>query len=139
MKDAHAYLQQMKTSLVLSPIITSITIVTEYAFTDRGYFRARLTLRNGDFLEVSEFFTVDAGGCSTQEYRYQWMDATQEQLITRWDNVPHHPQLDNYPHHFHKEQEMPIASNLTGNPVVDLPQVLKEVDLLLPADEETNG
>ncbi len=109
MRDAQAYLQHIKTSLVLSPVIISITIVTEYALTDRGYFRARLQLSNSDFLEVSEFFTVDAEGFSTQEYRYQWMDAAQEQLIKRWDNAKHFPTLPNFPHHIHIGSETNVV------------------------------
>ena len=102
---SHHYLNAIKTRLATSTVVVSTTIVAEYALTDYGYIRARLTLRNGDFLEVSEFFTVQEDDCITTEYRYQWMDATRQHLIQRWDNAAHFPDLPNAPYHVHVEQE----------------------------------
>ena len=34
-------------------------MVTEYLLLDRGYVRLRLTLGNGDFLELSEYFMLE--------------------------------------------------------------------------------
>src|SRR5512136_1842156 len=102
------YLQDIKTKLLLSPIVASFRISSERALTDRGYFRARLRLINGDFLEVSEYFSLQAGHCVTQEYRYQWMNASQNQLIKRWDNAEHFPDLPHFPHHIHIGSEINV-------------------------------
>ena len=75
---------------------------------DRGYLRARLDLTNNDFLEVAEYFVVEAGHCVTKRYRYQWMDAQQTMLKKRWDNVEHFPGLPNFPHHVHVGGEPPV-------------------------------
>ncbi len=58
----------------------TITIVKERVILAQGYFRARLTLKNGDFCDLVEFFTVQNKTCVTESYRYQWMDATKQQL-----------------------------------------------------------
>ncbi|MFM7406091.1 MAG: hypothetical protein ACKO3K_05345 [Cuspidothrix sp.] len=50
------YLTEIKSKLITSSIIDTIDIVKERALSDQGYFRARLNLTNGDFLEVVEFF-----------------------------------------------------------------------------------
>jgi hypothetical protein len=34
------------------------------------------------------------------KYGYQWMSKYDE-LIHRWDNTPHHPQISTFPHHQH--------------------------------------
>lgn len=47
------YLNAVKTRLATSAAITIIEVVTEQNIKDRGYFRARLSLFNGDVLEVS--------------------------------------------------------------------------------------
>lgn len=127
MIDAKTYLTHIKTNLALSPVIASITIVTEYALTDRGYFRARLRLSNGDFLEVSEFFTVDAGTCSTQEYRYQWMNDAQDRLVKRWDNAKHFPDLPNFPHHIHVGSETHVIPGNLLSIVELLEQLTREL------------
>jgi len=103
--DPHTYLAEVKARLATSPVVASISIVEEWALPDRGYFRARLVLSNGDFLEVAEYFVVQEGDCVPRRYRYQWMDATQQMLRRRWDNVEHFPDLPNFPHHVHVGEE----------------------------------
>ena len=51
--DAEQYLSEIKTKLIISPVILSFTVVEEQDLSDRGYFRARVILANNDFLEVS--------------------------------------------------------------------------------------
>ncbi len=116
------YLTEIKTKLIASPIINTITIVKERALSDQGYFRVRLTLSNGDFLELVEFFKVKGDKCITETYRYQWMDASQTQLRKRWDNVEHFPNLPNFPHHVHVDEESNVSSSVSLNilGIVDL-------------------
>ncbi|MBP1465754.1 hypothetical protein EYB53_008555 [Candidatus Chloroploca sp. M-50] len=78
-----------------------IDIIQEYATPTQGFFRARLTLCNHDFLEVAEFFQSRQARIQTTEYRYQWMDAERRLLRKRWDNAPHYPNLPNFPDHVH--------------------------------------
>ena len=61
MMDTDTHLAAIKSKLVNSAIIKSIDIVPEYVTHEQGFFRARLTLQNNDFLEVAEFFR-DAQG-----------------------------------------------------------------------------
>jgi RNase adaptor protein for sRNA GlmZ degradation len=99
--DPQNYLAAIKVKVASSPIVVRIHVVQEYATLTQGFFRARLTLRNDEFLEVSEFFQVGQEQIQTIEYRYQWMDAERHTLIKRWDNARHHPHLPNFPHHIH--------------------------------------
>jgi hypothetical protein len=48
--DAEGYLAAIKAKLVNSAIVGHIDIVREYFTRDQGFFRARLTLQNIDFL-----------------------------------------------------------------------------------------
>jgi len=56
--DAAAYLETIKLRLASSPVVRSIVIVQERGLPDQGFFRARLTLKNDDFVEVTEYFVV---------------------------------------------------------------------------------
>ncbi|MEH2058720.1 MAG: hypothetical protein V7K97_21715 [Nostoc sp.] len=47
----------MKTKLNESSVVYAVVIVDERILLNRGYFRARLTFKNGDFLEIAESFT----------------------------------------------------------------------------------
>jgi len=99
--DPTRYVMEVKAKLVSSLAIVSFTIVQEQILEDRGFFRARLFLANGDFLEIAEYFIFTDSQLATERYRYQWMNGDQTQLIKRWDNVHHFPALNNFPHHVH--------------------------------------
>jgi Family of unknown function (DUF6516) len=89
--------------------IAEVTVVDERVFRGKGYFRARLTLSNGDFLEIAESF-AEGGQCLvTLDYRYQWMDASKQSLRKRWDSVKHFPDLENFPHHVHVLEESNVS------------------------------
>lgn len=99
------YITAVKVKLLTSPVILSFIIVQEKVIGNQGYLRARLTLTNGDFCEIVEFFTVKNQAHVTESYRYQWMDANKQELRKRWDNVEHFPNLSNFPHHVHILEE----------------------------------
>ncbi len=129
--NAQDCLEQIKTKLVLSSVVSSVAVAAERASGSRGYFRARLTLVNGDFLEVSEYFLAGPDRCSTLEYRHQWMDRTKQRLIRRWDNARHFPELANFPHHIHAGSETEAMPG-TIMSVIELIDLLEAE--LLPSD-----
>ena len=99
------YFAAVRKKLDESDIVTIVNIVDERVFQGRGYFRARLTLSNSDFLEIAESFVEQSQQVITLDYRYQWMDSTKKRLYKRWDSVKHFPNLDNFPHHVHVLEE----------------------------------
>jgi len=104
--DAESYLLNVKVKLAVSRAIQSVEIIDErIVLSDRGYFRARLFLANGDFLEIAEYFVCENGECFPKTYRYQWMDREQKQLRKRWDNAEHFPNPHRFPHHVHIDRE----------------------------------
>jgi hypothetical protein len=103
------YLSEVKARLATSPVVAKvINVVEDWSLSDRGYFRARLALNNGDFLEVAEYFVIEDSRSITRRYRHQWMTADQQMLHKRWDNVEHFPDLPNFPHHIHIGDTPPI-------------------------------
>ena len=124
--NVEAYLTAIKAKLVNSVIIKHFDIVQEYVIREQGFFRARLTLQNDDFLEVAEFFQEFQGEVQTVEYRYQWMDHDRQLLRKRWDNATHFPGLANFPHHVHV--------GLTG--VVEPGRLLSIIELVNLIEQE---
>jgi hypothetical protein len=113
--DLDQYMIAVKAKLAGSPIIASIEIVDERTLLNRGYFRARLTLINTDFLEIAESFTIQDEQLITLDYRYQWMDASKQVLKKRWDSIKHFPGLPNFPHHVHIGSESNVEPGSSRN------------------------
>lgn len=113
--DLEQYITAIKEKLAGSPIMTAIEIVDERVLLNRGYFRARLTLSNTDFLEIAESFAMQDDQILTLDYRYQWMDAPKQVLRKRWDSVKHFPDLPNFPHHVHVGVESNVEPGLSQN------------------------
>ncbi|MGI0491329.1 toxin-antitoxin system TumE family protein [Alkalinema pantanalense CENA528] len=113
--DLEQYITAVNAKLADSPITSAIEIVDERILLNRGYFRARLTLTNSDFLEVAESFTLQDSQLITLDYRYQWMDASKQVLRKRWDSVKHFPDLPNFPHHVHIGSESNVEAGLSRN------------------------
>ncbi len=124
--DARSHLDETRARLSASRLVASIAVVEERLGYDFGYFRARLTLLNGDFLEVAEYFTIEDDRVCVRRYRYQWMDSTQQFLRKRWDNTRHFPELPDFPHHVHLGSEDSVVSG----------RVLSIIDVIALLEDE---
>jgi hypothetical protein len=113
--DLYQYIATLKEKLRDSSVVLVTDIVDERVLLRRGYFRARLTLTNTDFLEIAESFTLQNGKLITLDYRYQWMDASKQILKKRWDSVKHFPGLSNFPHHIHIGSESNVEPGISRN------------------------
>lgn len=119
------YIKEIKAKLTTSLIVSSVEIVDERTLLNRGYFRARLTLCNGDFLEIAESFTIENDSCVTLDYRYQWMDETKQKLRKRWDSVRHFPELPNFPHHVHIAEESNVEPSQSRS-ILELLELMEQ-------------
>ena len=123
--ELQQYINEVKAKLNDSSVISSVEVVDERILFNRGYFRARLTLRNGDFLEIAESFTIQDKSCVTLDYRYQWMDETKQKLRKRWDSVRHFPDLPNFPHHVHIAEESNVQPSQSRN-ILELIELIEQ-------------
>jgi hypothetical protein len=102
------------------PIITHFSIdfdeIDEYI----GYLKGRLELIDGSFLYFIEFIEIQNNTAIRLKYKYQWQ-SDNGNLITRWDNVPHHPDVDTFPDHKHDDRGVHESRNM------DLETVTNEI------------
>jgi hypothetical protein len=103
-RDAAEYLAFVKALIVANQQVHGWTVVREEAQGDLGLLRYRLTLRDGSLLEVFERFRVIEDQVQVSKYSFHWQGEA-GQLIKRWDNVAHHPEVDTFPHHLHDGKE----------------------------------
>ena len=82
----------------------------------------RIQLNGGYALDI--YFNAGNG-------KYSYTLSMGESRITVWDNAPHHPNLSNFPHHFHSADGSIIPSNLNGDPGHDLEIVRAEIEHIL--------
>ena len=93
-----AYFAQIESILRDFPDIRSYTLTKKVYNLKQGYISATIVFENGCRLEFVEVKDTELAG--KLKYRYQCMDEKHE-LIFRYDNAPHHKEIETSPHHRH--------------------------------------
>jgi len=124
MLDLFALFDEYERVLLISPAITRFSVLKRRVVEREGYIRIRAELVEGGLFEVSEFWR-ETGNDETirSEYSYHWQTADR-QLVRRWDNVKHHQELPNAPHHVHLADGQ--VEGIQSPP--DLETVLREIE-----------
>ena len=89
-----------------------------------GYLEGRLYFWDGSFLEFYEALSVRGVTLVRTDYAYHYQTADND-LIFRYDNAPHHPEISTHPHHKH------TATGLEATKPPHLNDILGEIDALL--------
>jgi hypothetical protein len=109
------YLAAIKERLITDPHILHFHIRKERIALQDGFLRARLTLVDNSMLEFAEYFQItERGDVEVLTYSFHWADA-QGQLIKRWDNTPHFPELDGFPDHLHDGKTGQVQASMPMN------------------------
>ncbi len=90
----------------------------EIVATNRVNLRIRVRFPNGHLLELNESIIGEAGHLAHIGYRYHFQDR-QNKLVFRYDNTPHFPDFENFPHHKH------FPDKVTG---VEQPSILDVIE-----------
>lgn len=103
-----------------SDLISNIDKVHIDEIAQRGFYKVSCTLIPSKYKLEMKF--IEARG----EFIYSYQLFTTKS-ICRWDNEPHFPGIQTFPHHFHDEKGRVMVSELTGDPDRDLRFVLSEI------------
>ncbi len=78
-------------------------------------YRYRLSMSDGSLLELTERLVEEKETLFIKKYRYHWQNRN-GQVIMRWDNTPHHPEIESFPHHLHDGSETNVVrhSEISG-------------------------
>ena len=133
-----AYLQGIDALLSASSLVRDVEIVRrairDTEFEKVLHYRYRVLLANGDFIEMTERVLEAQGRLEVTKYRHHWQDR-QSRLLKRWDNAPHYPAIDTFPHHLHDGTEDYVVPHLA---ITGL-EVLQYILETLEAQEERQG
>ena len=121
--DIRQHFDAIESHLLQSPAFKSYTIIrSEIAFSE-GKLRVKSPLQNGGTAEFFIYVCETDGRIELLKYSFHWQDE-QAQLIRRWDNAPHYPNLPSAPHHIH-EADGSISDSET---IPDLFQIFHEIE-----------
>lgn len=93
------YFAKIEVAVARLPAYTE-SYVEEILTAERINLRIRLRFENGALLEISEAIIVENGALKTLGYRYH-LQRVDNELVFRYDNTPHFPDLASFPHHKH--------------------------------------
>ena len=107
-----------------SPVLSDLRVLQQ-DIAPEGEFVLKARCRAKQRFTFQVWIRQDQAGV---RYSYQFFSRT---TILRWDNAPHFPDLENYPHHVHDRRGKRNPSKLIGDPIKDLLPVLKEIEEFL--------
>jgi len=107
------YMSDLDVLISASPSIVDIDIIRrdirDTGLEKTALFRYRIKLIDESLIEITERILEERGGLTTTKYRYHWQTGSGK-LIKRWDNAPHHPEIDTFPDHLHDGSEDNVKS-----------------------------
>lgn len=88
-------------------------------------YRIRVSMSGSGILEIRERVICSRRDkdIKTTTYSFHWQDQ-HGNLIKRWDNAPHYPNLDGFPHHIHIGDGETVVP---GHPINAM-EMLAEID-----------
>ena len=90
----------------------------------RANLRIRVRFPTGSLLELNEAVVVEMEMLMHLSYRYHFQDR-ENRLLLRYDNTPHFPDLESFPHHKHLENKVESCEKPS------IAQVVEEIKLHL--------
>jgi hypothetical protein len=93
--------------------------------TDRqGIVEGRLRFHDGSLLDFDEVVLLRDEQIVKLRYAYHYQNQSGE-MIFRYDNAPHYPNIPTYPHHKH------VGSDVEAAQVPDLSEVLRQIEQIV--------
>jgi len=109
------YFESLRSRILNDSFILHVDIIKERNRSKNGHIRARLVLVDDSILEFSEYIEQNIKEeIILVTYSYHWADSAGK-LLFRWDNVPHFPDLANFPHHIHNGKTGDVKAGKSVN------------------------
>lgn len=112
------YFQEVEELLSTCPLALDFHFDFTVVDFDRGFWKGRITFRGGFELHLFEYVIVREDQINVQTYRYHFQDS-ETNLVFRYDNAPHHPNVATHPHHIHTADDLQEAQKPKLSEVLD--------------------
>lgn len=118
------YLNQVEQAIVQCENAYVERYQEEILTSQRANLRIRLRFKQTHLLEINEAIVITDNYLELLDYRYYFQDE-KNNLVFRYDSVPHFPNLSTFPHHKH------LPNDVISCHKPEITQVLKEATELL--------
>jgi hypothetical protein len=118
--NSRTYFRIIQEIILNAPHVVQSDLSFDEISESECYIRGSLSIFGGFELHVAEYVVTEPE-FKRLKYRYHLQTSTNE-LVARWDNATHHPEVETYPHHIHFEN-----GTVGFSPSMDLEQVLNAV------------
>jgi len=118
--NARDYYLSVQAAVHAAPHVLRSNIRFEEIDVNECYVRGILALIGGFELHIAEY-VVTAPSLTRHKYRYH-LQGPDSSLVSRWDNVPHHPTVSTFPDHRHADH-----GGVHPTPPMNAPDVLNAV------------
>jgi hypothetical protein len=125
------YFDEIEARLIECPAILAYQIIRKDISPDDGKLRIRSILTGGG---IFEYVRGMADLNPPMKYSFHWQDI-QGKTVRRWDNAPHHKELDHAPHHVHIGDDHVEGSS--GNP--DVFAFIEQMERALVSPEQLHA
>jgi hypothetical protein len=124
------FIESIEKLLAASPIILSSDIQKHFGpHNNVVYIRGSILFIDSSILEISLFVKETPKAIFFDKYRFHYMNNRGDMLF-RYDNAPHYPELSSFPNHKH------IGNRTTPAAPPDLQTILNEISALLLKTED---
>ena len=97
----------------------------EIIVNNRINLRIRIRFKTGYLLELNEAIIAETATLKRLYYRYHFQDK-QNNLVFRYDNTPHFPELEGFPHHKH------LPNKVFASKEPSILKIIEEASLFAP-------
>jgi hypothetical protein len=115
---AREYYAAVQAAILAAPHVIQSDISFDEV-SDECYIRGVLTLTGGYELHLAEY-VIAGPEIKRLKYRYH-LQTPESKLLARWDNAPHHPEIETHPCHLH------IGKDIKPSGAMDVESVLAVV------------
>lgn len=119
------FVAEIEKTINSSSIVLSSTIQKYFGPDEETvYLKGQLTIIDSSVLEIAMFATESRETLSIDKYRLHYMTSA-GQMLFRYDNSPHHPEIGSHPHHKH------IPDKIIPTPMPTIKAVLNEISAII--------
>ncbi len=120
---------QIESTIRSSALVVTYNLAKVQLSATIGYIEGEVSFVNNSRLVFFEFLRQREDGIEREKYRYHFMDGN-DQLIFRYDNAPHHPEIATFPDHKH------LPTGLAKSTALHFADVFAEVESYVLGFEE---
>ncbi|RLC14904.1 MAG: hypothetical protein DRI57_13720 [Deltaproteobacteria bacterium] len=120
----NSHFQAVEKTINDDPLVITFDLERIYTSQIRAYIKGKINFADGTSLALFQHVQIAENGLDITDYRYHYMNAD-GQMIFRYDNAPHHREIETFPHHKHLQTGLQCAIMPT------VKDILREIDLII--------